>query len=198
MSWSTAARHALLGGLTALIDRVGLADEAGDELTGGDYDGPFIPAWAAPASGQVSASAAAVAVPAGTVAWVLFMADGTPDTIHATFPYMAGSTPPIIVPATVTDTGDLFTSPAHGLSDNDRVAVYPILGEALPAGLSGPPTLYHVISATTDTFQVSATQGGAAVAITADGVAWVHQGLPETFAAAGTSTVTATLDGRVV
>ena len=198
MSWSNAARHAMLTGLTGLIDRIGLADAAGTELTGGDYDGPFTPSWGSPASGQVSATPAAVSVPAGAVEWVLFMSDGTPDTVHATFPYMAGAVAPIIVPVDITDTGDLFTSQAHGLADGDRVALYPILGEALPAGLSGPPTLYYVISATTDTFQVSATEGGSAVAITADGRAWAHQGLPEVFAAAGQSTVTATLDARVV
>lgn len=198
MSWSTAARHAMLGGLTALIDRIGLADAAGDELTGGDYDGPFIPAWGSPASGQVSADPEAVSVPAGTVAWVLFMEDGTPDTIHGTFPYMAGATPPIIVPVDVTAADDTFTSQSHGLVDDDRVAFYPLLGASLPTGVSGPPTLYYVVNATTDTFQISTTEGGSAEAISADGVAWAHQGLPETFAAAGTSTVTATLDARVV
>jgi hypothetical protein len=198
MSWSDDARDAMLTGLTGLIDRIGLADPSGTELTGGDYDGPFTPSWAAPSGGVVSATPAAVQVPAATVEWVLFMEDGTPDVVHALFPYMAGVTAPIIVPVDITNSGDLLTAQSHGFVDDDRVALYPVLDESLPSGLSGPPELYYVVSATTDTFQVSETSGGGAVAISADGRAWAHQGLPEVFAAAGQSTVTATLDARVV
>lgn len=198
MSWSNEARHAMLGGLTTLINRIGIADASGTELSGGDYDGPFTPSWGTPASGAVSATPAEVAVPAGTCAWVLMMEDGTPDTVHATVPYMAGSTPPIIVPVDATAADDTLTSQSHGLSNGDRVAFYSILGASLPTGLSGPPTLYYVVGATTDTFQVSTTEGGGAQAISADGRAWAHQGLPETFAAPGTSTVTVTLNGAVV
>lgn len=67
------------------------------------------------------------------------------------------------------DTGDLITSVAHGLVDTNRVALFQIEDDiAFPAGLT-EGTVYYVISATTDTFQVSATEGGAAVTITADG-----------------------------
>ncbi len=69
---------------------------------------------------------------------------------------------------TATDTGDLFTSPAHGLADDDRVTFRAQTGDTLPTGIAAG-TVYYVISATTDTFQVSATEGGGAVALTADG-----------------------------
>jgi len=64
---------------------------------------------------------------------------------------------------TVTDT---FTKAAHGLSDNDRLLFYTY--GTLPAGLL-PNTVYYVISATTNTFKVSTSEGGAAVDITDTG-----------------------------
>lgn len=64
--------------------------------------------------------------------------------------------------------GDVLTSFAHGYANDDRVYVKRGGGSALPAGLA-EDTLYHVVGVTTDTFQLSATQGGAAVTITADG-----------------------------
>jgi len=67
---------------------------------------------------------------------------------------------------------ETFTSVAHGLVNTDRVY---ILATTLPTGLSSS-ILYYVISATTDTFQVSLTSGGAAVTFTTDGTAvrWIQ------------------------
>ncbi len=69
---------------------------------------------------------------------------------------------------TATDTGDVGTSYGHGRSDDDRVIVYGYPGSALPTGWA-IEQVFFIISATTDTFQLSLTQGGAAVAITSDG-----------------------------
>lgn len=75
-----------------------------------------------------------------------------------------------VISATFTaqNAGDVLTSYAHGFVDNDRVYVKRASGSALPTGLS-ENTLYHVVGATTDTFQLSATQGGAAITLTSDG-----------------------------
>jgi hypothetical protein len=67
--------------------------------------------------------------------------------------------------ATVTDTGDLFTAASHGLANGDNVHVE---GATLPGGLAAG-TLYFVVGVSGATFQLSATSGGSAVAITADG-----------------------------
>ena len=72
------------------------------------------------------------------------------------------------IPGTAANTGDVFTSYAHGLANADRVVVQAPEGGTLPTGISAN-TAYYVISATTDTFQVSLTQGGAAVTLTSDG-----------------------------
>lgn len=57
---------------------------------------------------------------------------------------------------------------AHGLVNDDTVVVSRQDGVALPTGLSYD-TEYHVVGAATDNFQLSLTQGGAAVPISADG-----------------------------
>ncbi len=67
---------------------------------------------------------------------------------------------------------ETFTSIAHGLVNADRVY---ILATTLPTGLSSS-IQYYVISATTNTFQVSLTSGGAAVTFSTDGttVRWAQ------------------------
>ncbi len=64
---------------------------------------------------------------------------------------------------------DTFTSPAHGLSDDQNVRVDETVFNTLPAGLA-ENTEYFVISSATDTFELSTSQGGGAVDVTAAGV----------------------------
>jgi hypothetical protein len=59
---------------------------------------------------------------------------------------------------------DRFTSLGHELANNDSVHVSN-MGGALPAGLSAGTT-YYVVGVQPDTFQLSATMGGAAINIT--------------------------------
>lgn len=66
------------------------------------------------------------------------------------------------------NTGDIIHSPGHGFVNDQKVAFVALPGRTLPAGITAY-TEFFVIGATTDNFQVSTTQGGAAVAITADG-----------------------------
>lgn len=64
---------------------------------------------------------------------------------------------------TVDTAGNKVLSTAHGLSNNDKVV---IAGTTAPAGLA-LGTLYFVVNATANDLQVSATLGGAAIALTA-------------------------------
>ncbi len=66
---------------------------------------------------------------------------------------------------TFTDTGDLVTAAAHGLSNGDQV-VFQTIVTTTGASVN---VRYYVIGATTNTFQVSTTYGGSAVALTTDG-----------------------------
>jgi len=65
----------------------------------------------------------------------------------------------------VNATTNVFTSVAHGLIDDDIVV---LTGADLPAPLAAA-TNYYVVTATDDTFQLSATSGGAAIDITDTG-----------------------------
>lgn len=75
---------------------------------------------------------------------------------------------------TFTDTGDLVTHTAHGRS-NGEVAVFQTV-----VTTTGVTALvrYYIISATTNTYQISATYGGSAVALTTDGTGTVKYIVP--------------------
>jgi hypothetical protein len=65
-------------------------------------------------------------------------------------------------------TSDTFTAPSSAFSNTNRVVLIALAGTIIPTG-STQGTLYYVISASSDTFQISLTSGGAAVNITANG-----------------------------
>lgn len=69
--------------------------------------------------------------------------------------------------ATVDSTTDVITVTGHGWSDNQTVRVYYFLA---PTGL-GYNTTYYVRNSTANTFQLSATSGGAAINMTDNGFA---------------------------
>lgn len=75
-------------------------------------------------------------------------------------------------PFTALAAGDLITIPGHTLAVDERVAFYPLLGSALPTGLT-EGTIYWVKTVSGNDITVSTTQGGAAVDVTAagDGIA---------------------------
>lgn len=78
--------------------------------------------------------------------------------------------------------GNTIQSPAHGLTTNDQVRIEQFPGDTpLPAGLA-ENTTYFVIATglTADVFELSATQGGAAIDITAAGRMLVMKLVPVT------------------
>lgn len=150
---------------------------ASNEVTGGSYARQQAD-FAAAGSGTTSNAAnidftgmPTVAAP-GVVAWGIF------DAVTVGNCFWTGwfSTVGRVAIMTTSGTTDIFTSDSHGFIADDRVVFEQIEGETMPAGpVAG--TLYWVISSnlTTDGFQVSATQGGAALAITGDGPAMVRK-----------------------
>lgn len=74
---------------------------------------------------------------------------------------------------------DVFTAPGHGLANNDRAAVLATPGATLPTGVS-EGTLYWVVGVSGDTFQLSTTQGGGAIDLTAAGSGFVKKVVPKT------------------
>lgn len=83
------------------------------------------------------------------------------------------------IPGTAANTGDVFTSYAHSLANGDQVVLQALEGGTLPTGVSAN-TRYYVVGATTDTFQLSLTSGGAAIALTSDGEFSAYKIQPKT------------------
>ena len=89
-------------------------------------------------------------------------------------------------------TSNDIISPAHGVVADDRIVLEAIEGETTPTGITAG-TLYYVLSAglTTDTFNLSATSGGAEVDISAKGVGLFRKVTVTTLGAGNTFQVAA-------
>lgn len=168
----------------------------GTEATGGS------PAYArlavtlgAAASGQKSNSGAlAFDVPAGTYSHFLLMntLTGNSGSYLGAVPFGGASALKGFWSVDTNMANDKFNSAGHGLSNTNQVQLYPEFGSSLPTGtgLSAGALLY-VVGATTDTFQLALTSGGAAIDLTAagSGEGYWQRVVPETFAAQGQITV---------
>lgn len=148
--------------------------------------------WSAASSGQKSNSnALTFDVPPGTYAFLTFWNSAGPGTTgYLGWAPINGTVKGFGTVDSAGVTSDAIQSAGHGLVDNDRVMVFNVFGESLPTGLS-EGTIYHVVSATTDTFELSATQGGASVNITGQGELFFQKVVPETFGSQGQITVAA-------
>lgn len=148
--------------------------------------------WGAAAAGQKSnTNTLTFDVPAGTYGFFTLWdaVSGNTNNYRGYMPF-GGATRSFGTVDAAGVTSDAISSAAHGLVDNDRVMVFNVFAESLPTGLT-EGTIYHVVSAATDTFEVSATQGGASVNITAVGELFFQKVVPETFGAQGQITVAA-------
>ncbi len=139
--------------------------------------------WTAAAAGvRDNSGALTIPIPAGSTVQTVGIWDAATAGLSEAF-LQVGSTLRGVASVDTT-VNDIFQSDGHGLADTNRVFVTTVAGETLPAGLSAT-VLYYVITATTDTFQLSATSGGASVAITGlNEFAWFRT-IPETFSNAG-------------
>jgi hypothetical protein len=95
-------------------------------------------------------------------------------------------------------TADLFTAPGHTLTNDTKVAVITVPGGTLPTGVVDG-TIYFVINTSGDTFNLSATQGGGAINITAAGAGLIKAVIPKTVQtndtlSFGVGTIVITLD----
>jgi hypothetical protein len=74
---------------------------------------------------------------------------------------------------------ETFNVPGHSLVVDDKVAVIAIPGGTLPTGVS-EGTIYFVKTVTGNVITLSATQGGATLAITTDGAGLIKKVVPKT------------------
>lgn len=159
-----------------------------NEVTGGSYGRQAI-AFGAPTNGAGSNTALIsftgmpiVAAP-GVVGVAFWDAASAGNCLGTGWLTNAGeNAKPFVLTDTTTD---LFISPTHGYANNDIVVFSSeVDATTLPAGVTAD-TIYYVINTATDTFQVSTTSGGAAVAITAKGSGRVQRVVPKIVANTG-------------
>jgi hypothetical protein len=198
----SAVAAALTGGTPSLSLHTGFPPAGGNEVTGGSpaYARKAITWSAATGAGTRSISAAQTFdVPAGTTVRAVAAYDAATVGTQKVWSPAGASARRAFAVVAADLAGNTIQSPAHGLTTNDRVLFWPTIGAGLPTGLS-EDTEYFVIAAglTTDVFEVSTTQGGSAVDITAIGDGDVQKFVAEVFAGQGTyqvSTFTVSLPG---
>lgn len=161
-----------------------------NELAGGS------PAYARLAATWASASGGSKALsgtpytfnaPASsTAAWIGFWDALTSGNFAGMMPAGGASAFAFAAPSS---TGILL-APGSAYTANQQVVVMNTGGSSLPSGLS-LGTIYFVKSPSSDSFQLSATSGGAAITLTSDGSGMVQAITPEAFGSQGTYQVTA-------
>lgn len=164
--------------------------------------------WGAAASGQKqNTNTLTFDLPAGTYGFFTCWnaSTGNTNNYRGYMPFSGNPASAVKGFGTVDSTGvtnDTITSNGHGLAADDRVIVYNVFAESIPAGLT-EGTIYFVLSSglTADVFKLSTTSGGAAVNITGQGELYFQELIPEVFAGQGQLTVAAsalTLDATTI
>lgn len=180
MPLTTAGLNSAVDGVAAVATHVSALSDLG---TTESSTNRVAVSWNA-ASGGVRDNTAQLSIPMGAGTSAVAVAIHSALTVGTQYGWFQIGSTLRGAGTVVTAAGDAISSNGHGLANTNRVFVRPVAGEALPSGLSAA-TLYFVVGATTDTFQLSLTSGGAAVDITALGdVSWFRT-VPESFGSAG-------------
>jgi hypothetical protein len=173
-------------GTTHLSLHTAYSAAGANELSGGSPAYARGAATFAAAAGGSKALSATVSldVPAGSrVAWIGRWTALSGGTFLGMGPLQGDE-----VEFTVDLGADTIRRTAHGLVDDELVV---FVGGTPPGGLT-EGTEYHVVSAAADSFQVAATQGGAAIDLTSapGDSCTLSRIVPETFASQGVLEVT--------
>jgi hypothetical protein len=154
-----------------------------NEVSGGSYARQAA-TWSAASSGSkaLTTTLPSFSVPGSTtVEYIGFWDASTAGNFQGMFPNGGGT----VYTFTATTASSTFTASGSALSNTTTVTVFPTAGSTTPGGFTAG-SLYYVVSASTDTFKLSATSGGSAITVTADGSGIVQLLTPETFGGAGT------------
>lgn len=151
--------------LAAFTDLPNPATGSGTEVSGGGYSRVSLASKFAAAASEAISNNAAIPFPTstgsqGTIKAVAIMSASSGGTMSRVIP-LVSTWKPFAAGATA----DIFTSYGHSYAA-DTILV--LTGRDLPGGFN-EYTEYYVINPTTDTFQLSLTQGGAAVDVTTVG-----------------------------
>lgn len=159
-----------------------------NELAGGSYARVAV-TWGSPSGGSVALTGTPYSINApasSSVAWVGFWSASSGGTFGGMFP---GGNASAFAFAAPSSTSTLL-APGSAYANGTTVVVLPVPGGTLPSGLA-QGTIYYVVNASGDSFQLSATLGGSAITLTADGAGLVQAISAESFGSAGTYAVSA-------
>jgi hypothetical protein len=173
------ANHALYLSLHSAYSATG-----GNELSGGTY-ARVADSWGAAAASSIALASTpyTINVPASsTVGWIGFWDALTSGNFQGMVPNSGGTA---AYAYTALASTDIATAPGSAYTAGQAVVVFPTGGSVTPGGLTAG-TVYYIISPSSDTFKLSATSGGSAVNVTADGSGLVQVILVETYVSAGT------------
>jgi hypothetical protein len=158
-----------------------------NEVTGGGYARQAA-TWSSASGGSKSLAAVlpSFSVPSSTtIEFVGFWDAGSSGNFQGMFPN--GGAAPFTFSASAST--DVLSAPGSGYSNNQTVVWFATAGSTTPTGITAG-TVYYVVSASTDTFKLSATSSGSPIDITADGSGIVAAITPELFGSAGTFALT--------
>ncbi len=169
------------------------ANYGGTEATGGSpaYARQAVTWGAAASAAKANSAALTIDVAAGTYAFLLFFNASTGNTNNFLgYAPINGTVKGFGEVDATGVTNDTITSSGHGLTTDDRVQLFNVFAETIPAGLT-EGTVYFVLASglTTDVFKVATTSGGSAINITGQGELFFQKVIPEVFASQGQITV---------
>lgn len=200
MSMSIASKNVMLDAVGAVavfasVHDAPPGDSGASEISGGTPAYARKPiSWDAAASGKKNkdASDPIFDIPAGTdVQFIGLWSAVTAGTFYGWMPISGGDVAGV---ACANESDNVSTAVANGLADNDRVVLQKAYDKAMPSGLS-ENVIYFVISATADTFKLSATEGGPEIDITVSSEYRFQKVVNQQFNVQGTLTLdTAQLD----
>lgn len=178
-------------GLHTLTDPgTGTTANAG-EATGGSpaYARVAVTLGAAASAAKANTGSLAFNAPAGTYGFATFWNASTGNTTqYRGYGHLNNTKRGFGTVDSADVTANTITSNGHTLANTNRVMLYNVMAETIPAGLT-EGVIYFVVGSATDTFQVSLTSGGAAVDITGQGEVAYFDLVAETFGVDGTLTI---------
>ena len=117
-----------------------------------------------------------------TVAYIGIWDAVTSGNFRGMFPNAAGAVAYAFAAPSATST---LLAPGTSYASNQSVAVFPAAGSSLPSGLTAG-VIYFAKSPSGDSFQLSATSGGTAISLSADGAGIIQAVTTEVFGSQGT------------
>ena len=159
----------------------------GNELSGGSYARVAV-TWGSASSNSIALSGTPYnlnAPSSTTVEFIGFWNASSSGTFAGMVPAGNASAYTFSAPSATST----LLAPGSGYSSAQTVVLFNTGGSTLPSGLTAG-TIYYVKSPSSDSFQLSASSGGTAITISADGSGYVQAITAESFGSAGTFTVT--------